>query len=763
MKKIISYLLTLMLVIGMCPAMANAAEVWDGNSATEFSGGDGSTTAPYEIATAAELALARDRINANTDGAKTKHYKITADIDLCNVSWTPIALSSAFAGSIEGNGHVIKNVNINITANNTNPVAFIARLSGTVKNLGLDGVKVYNADEYNKRVATVGGFAGLCSGTIENCYLKNAEVKQKKSDKGEGQDDADNKSTNGTGAFIGSLLSNATIKNCYVYNTKVAGGQGRATGGFYGNIHQKHNTNPIKVENCYAADVVYDTTGCSHSNNIGTSFGFGYNQYAGTDKDITFTNCYSTMDDKQGSFSGALSYNSNMSVGTVGAVNDAVSEIFSGYEGYELKGDVNEGYPCLSWEIWNGGAATSFAGGNGEAETPYEISNAAELMYAQQYINGTEGAENKHYKLTADIDFKNKQWNRIGNNAKPFNGTFDGNKHVVKNLFINVGSGETKNDGDGFFGDTGVNAVVKDFGLDNIKVTIKNSGSMRVHSIGAMVGNAKGSFENCFVKNSTVQQLQTDTGEYYGVGAFAGRLKQNVSIKNCYTYNVGLRSASSKRMGGFFAIAILPEKTYGTPEGGTMTEGAIKVENCYAAETYIYREGTSHSTVSNDGALYGFGSSPITNFVPVNCFGESANVSGKTEVTESIAKGTAGADKDIITTNLVTSGSAFKTDLSVNGGYPALSWEKKPIVTEESKYIVSAFSKQRNEICIIENENVTDAQVYVVAYDSKGRFVDCQIVDPMAKITPTVTGDKLGVFVWNENISPLAKGFFVEK
>ena len=80
-------------------------------------------------------------------------------------------------------------------------------MKGTVKDLGLDGVVVYNSAKRNSnstnRVDTIGGFVGRCWGTISNCFIKNAVVKQKISDF----------SGAGTAAFAGVLHTGANINN----------------------------------------------------------------------------------------------------------------------------------------------------------------------------------------------------------------------------------------------------------------------------------------------------------------------------------------------------------------------------------------------------------------------------------------------------------------------------------------------------------------------------------------------------------------------
>ena len=81
MKKIISTLLSLVLVIGILPIMASADEVtpaWDGTAAESFAGGAGTKSDPWQIETAAQLKLASDTVNGSH---KERYFILNNDID----------------------------------------------------------------------------------------------------------------------------------------------------------------------------------------------------------------------------------------------------------------------------------------------------------------------------------------------------------------------------------------------------------------------------------------------------------------------------------------------------------------------------------------------------------------------------------------------------------------------------------------------------------------------------------------------------------
>lgn len=68
-------------------------------------GGSGTSADPYQISTAAELQSIANNLAA--------YYVLTSDIDCSGVTWTAIGTQSApFIGSLDGNGHQIKNLAI---------------------------------------------------------------------------------------------------------------------------------------------------------------------------------------------------------------------------------------------------------------------------------------------------------------------------------------------------------------------------------------------------------------------------------------------------------------------------------------------------------------------------------------------------------------------------------------------------------------------------------------------------------------------------
>ena len=117
MKKFLSLVLVLAMLASMIVINVSAAEVsvWDG-SASEYLKGSGTKDDPYLIQSAADLKYFANTTNTTEYGAKYagKYIVQTVDIDLNNITWTPISwkAENSFCGVYDGQGHTISNMKI---------------------------------------------------------------------------------------------------------------------------------------------------------------------------------------------------------------------------------------------------------------------------------------------------------------------------------------------------------------------------------------------------------------------------------------------------------------------------------------------------------------------------------------------------------------------------------------------------------------------------------------------------------------------------
>ena len=188
-KRIGSLLLILALCFTLLPTAVMAEEsvaAWDGSIATAFAGGSGTGNDPYQIADGAQLAYLANSVNGGESYADT-YFVLTANIDLGNKDWTPIANSFSdallggsdyrvFAGNFDGNGYTISNVSIGSEAAplEADVFGFFGATEGKISNLNLHTVSIHGIAKVASIGAVVGfagGLVGSSGGSIENCHV----------------------------------------------------------------------------------------------------------------------------------------------------------------------------------------------------------------------------------------------------------------------------------------------------------------------------------------------------------------------------------------------------------------------------------------------------------------------------------------------------------------------------------------------------------------------------------------------------------------
>lgn len=207
-----------------------------------FAGGDGTSSSPYGIATAVQLAKLAELVNTGSlPYAETGiYYRLTADIDLSGYQsgegWVPIGgdFGHAFKGNFDGGGRVITGVYSKRSEIYNGLFGYVN--GGMVQNLGVVGASI-------KGASNVGGVAGSIDGdsTVQNCYVTGV--------------------VSGTGSNIGGIAGrvddNTELQNCYV--TGAVSGMGSNVGGLAGIVDGNG-----AVRNCYTTGAVSGT-----GNNVG--------------------------------------------------------------------------------------------------------------------------------------------------------------------------------------------------------------------------------------------------------------------------------------------------------------------------------------------------------------------------------------------------------------------------------------------------------------------------------------------------------------
>lgn len=190
-KRVLSILLSLCMVLTLLPAVALANDLpepqglWtDGrtpNSDAAFSGGSGSSTDPYLLSNAADLAQLAVNVNSMTNSYNGKYLKLTTDIDLAGKYWVPIGYGDtngySFQGKFDGGSHVVSNMAIKRSAytGGTKFLGFFGWVFSfaSVKNLGLTGASLnVDATFGLEDAALLMGYADGRYVTIENCFAE---------------------------------------------------------------------------------------------------------------------------------------------------------------------------------------------------------------------------------------------------------------------------------------------------------------------------------------------------------------------------------------------------------------------------------------------------------------------------------------------------------------------------------------------------------------------------------------------------------------
>lgn len=179
---------------------------------------------------------------------------------------------------------------------------------------------------------------------------------------------------------------------------------------------------------------------------------------------------------------------------------------------------------------------TAWAGGVkevAEVDGVYNIALAEELAWIAQEVNaGNNSFEGKTVKLISNIDLKNIAWTTIGLNgdAVGFKGTFEGEGHIISNLYIDQ-TATPAYQAAGLFGS--VRGTLNNFTVKNAVIKNLSTGSATVNGTAVIAG--------CTGYGATITNVTVEDAEVYAnrmVGGIAGYAAGEVS--NCTVKNIKL-------------------------------------------------------------------------------------------------------------------------------------------------------------------------------------------------------------------------------
>ena len=483
-------------------------------SAAAFSGGDGSSGSPYKISTAADLAAIAQQVNSGNTHYKDEYFKLTADIDLGGMEWTPIGKDNDsywFEGNFDGNGKTISNLTINKT--NDRYIGLFGCNKGTIQNLIIKDVNiitgsgqgragavcalnrgkiekcgVYSGTIVGKNYYDVGGICGgNTDGTVSQCYNK-----------------ADLSAEKGEAAGISGMNCRGTIENCYNAGTITQTGT-NGSGYLAGGICSDNCTGSDKgtIENCLNFGKVTSANGTSYgSGNGGTVNHFYYDiDVCGL---LDGTGAGKTTAEL---CNGSLPYSTfDSSIWEAGSS----SEVKKG----RLK-TVKYTYPNLK------GVGTAVTVGG---EQTYDFSLTADgttyeeftpITTAEEFmaIGKDDDSRAKNYVLMNNINFEGAEIDPIGEQFESFKGKFSGNGHIISNFTINKSSDDCV----GLFGYN--NGTIMNLAIEGGNVT---GGSY----VGGICGENEGTMYACSF-DGTVSGNNS-------VGGICGRNEYSGEISNCF-------------------------------------------------------------------------------------------------------------------------------------------------------------------------------------------------------------------------------------
>ena len=310
-KRILSCLMALTLCLSLLPTAALASDgAWDGSIATAFAGGSGTENDPYQIADGAQLAYLASEVNKGQT-YENSYFVLTADIDLANHDWTPIANSFSdalfggtdyriFAGNFDGKGYTISNVSIGseTTPFESDVFGLFGATAGKISNLNLDTVSIHGIAKIAKTawgdavVGFAGGLVGSSGGSIENCHVTGLAMDMS------APSNVRRAAAYWVGGLVGALDGAQLINECSVSGMITENAGKGSIGGLIGELGKAAKITYSRSN--VTVNVKADSRGGA---DVGGFIGKGNGK---TDAETVIRNCYATGNVTGGAYTGGF-------------------------------------------------------------------------------------------------------------------------------------------------------------------------------------------------------------------------------------------------------------------------------------------------------------------------------------------------------------------------------------------------------------------------------------------------------------------------
>lgn len=378
MKKTLSFILIVMVLMFCLSFGAFAADPWDGSVDTDWYTNAATGTTNFEIDTPAKLAGLASIVNAGTDYFAGKTITLTANLDLGGIytddgwddtnsqKWTPIGSSAylPFFGVFDGAGHSISNLYIN---SEKDYQGLFCCNSGKIKNLSITsgsvtaGSRTGAIASYNMNGIIINcvnttsingtGFSGGITGTNVGGYIMNCSNSGNITV-------TSNRSGGIAGTNTGSILYSVNRGAVSSSSDKLGG----ITGECSGTIKDCYNTGDVSSSvdsaKAYIGGIAGNNTGTiknAYSTGAVTGMLPGTGAIMGYSKD-DYSNLYylktATVNNSLysvGSTTLVISDANNTYAKNETDLKDAAADLGSAFT--TDTATLNNGYPVLTWEV----------------------------------------------------------------------------------------------------------------------------------------------------------------------------------------------------------------------------------------------------------------------------------------------------------------------------------------------------------------------------------------------------------------------------
>lgn len=260
-----------------------------------------------------------------------------------------------------------------------------------------------------------------------------------------------------------------------------------------------------------------------------------------------------------------------------------------------------------------------------DTETSFTLTTAAELAGLAQLVNGGNNFSGNTITLGDNIDLNDQAWTPIGNDSKPFIGTFDGGGYTISGLSIDNSSRSCQ----GLFG-----AVNSGGTVQNLIVLGSITGTSDQVYIGGVAGQNNGTVKDCTNKVKITWNGNDDDDVYIG-----GVVGLNFGIvENCSNSEAVNTSGTSAFAGGIVGGNGVGSGTVsgcyntgtvtGTTVGGIAGANVHTISGCYNTGTVTGT--TAGGVVGENCSEYFSGDQVGHNFGTVNSCYNTGTITGTT-------------------------------------------------------------------------------------------------------------------------------------